>query len=36
MAATEYERLPPGTVRDPEAMDDCPPQIWGPDDDEED
>ncbi|CUW31756.1 hypothetical protein TUE45_06505 [Streptomyces reticuli] len=28
MPATEYEQLPPGTLRDPEAMDDCPPQVW--------
>ncbi len=35
MPATHYEQLPPGTIRDPEAMDDCPPQIWGPPGDDE-
>jgi hypothetical protein len=35
MPVAEYERLPPGAVRDPEAMEDAPPQVWGPPGDDE-
>ena len=29
-----WQPMPPGQVRDTEAMEDEPSQIWGPDDDE--
>jgi hypothetical protein len=32
--APAWQPLPQGVVRDPEAMEDEPSQIWGPDDDE--
>ncbi|MEV7140746.1 hypothetical protein [Streptomyces tauricus] len=30
--APDWEPTPTGTVRDPQAMEDTPSQIWGPDD----